>query len=72
MESYECPFKKVDEILEKIKDNADIIIVDFHAEATSEKLAMGWYLDGRVTAVFGPIPMFRHLMKEFCLKELAI
>jgi len=53
MESYDCPFAKADEILEKIKDNADIIIVDFHAEATSEKLALGWYLDGRVTAVFG-------------------
>ncbi len=53
MESYDCPFTKADEILEKIKDEADIIIVDFHAEATSEKLALGWYLDGRVTAVFG-------------------
>ncbi|MDF2592722.1 MAG: metallophosphoesterase [Clostridia bacterium] len=53
MESYDCPFKKVDEILSKIEDQADIIIVDFHAEATSEKLAMGWYLDGRVAAVFG-------------------
>lgn len=53
MESYDCPFRKVDEILAKIKDETDIVIVDFHAEATSEKLAMGWYLDGRVTAVFG-------------------
>lgn len=53
LESYDCPFRKVDEILEKIKNEADIIIVDFHAEATSEKLALGWYLDGKVTAVFG-------------------
>lgn len=53
MENYDCPFKKVDEILAEIENQADIIIVDFHAEATSEKLAMGWYLDGRVTAVFG-------------------
>lgn len=53
MESYDCPFRKVDEILAKIENQADIIIVDFHAEATSEKLAMGWYLDGKVTAVFG-------------------
>lgn len=53
MDSYDNPFNKADEILEKIKDKADIIIVDFHAEATSEKLALGWYLDGRVTAVFG-------------------
>jgi len=53
MDSYDCPFRKADEILAKIENQADIIIVDFHAEATSEKLAMGWYLDGRVTAVFG-------------------
>ncbi len=53
MDCIECPFKIVDEILEEIKDKADIIIVDFHAEATSEKLAMGWYLDGRVKAVLG-------------------
>ena len=49
----ENPFLKVDEILNKIKDTADIIIVDFHAEATAEKIAMGYYLDGRVTCVFG-------------------
>lgn len=49
----ENPFLKVDNILEKIKDKADIIIVDFHAEATAEKIAMGYYLDGRVTFVFG-------------------
>lgn len=53
MECLECPFRTVDEILEDIKNKADIIIVDFHAEATSEKLAMGWYLDGRVKAVLG-------------------
>lgn len=53
MDCIECPFKIIDEILEEIKGNTDIIIVDFHAEATSEKLAMGWYLDGRVHAVLG-------------------
>lgn len=53
MDCIECPFKTVDNILEEIGDNADIIIVDFHAEATSEKLALGWYLDGRVKAVLG-------------------
>lgn len=47
------PFIKVDEIIDKIKKNVDIIIVDFHAEATAEKIAMGYYLDGRVTCVFG-------------------
>jgi len=45
------PFKKVDEILEKI--DSDFIFVDMHAEATSEKIAMAHYLDGRVTAVVG-------------------
>ena len=49
----ENPFLKADECIEKLKDKADIILVDFHAEATSEKIAMGYYLDGRVTAVFG-------------------
>lgn len=45
------PFRVADKILEKIK--AKVILVDFHAEATSEKNAFGWYLDGRVTAVVG-------------------
>lgn len=53
METIECPFRTMDNILQEIKDKADIIIVDFHAEATSEKQAMGWYLDGKATAVFG-------------------
>ena len=53
MEAIDCPFRAVDNILEEIKDSADIVIVDFHAEATSEKQALGWYLDGRVTAVLG-------------------
>jgi metallophosphoesterase (TIGR00282 family) len=45
------PFEAVDTVLKTIK--AKVILVDFHAEATSEKVAMGWYLDGRVTAVLG-------------------
>lgn len=45
------PFHEVDAILERIE--ADAVIVDFHAEVTSEKVAMGWHLDGRVAAVFG-------------------
>lgn len=49
----ENPFLKVSEILEEIKDKSDIIIIDFHAEATAEKIAMKYYLDGKVTAVFG-------------------
>jgi len=49
----DCPFRKFDEIYEKVKDEADYIIVDFHAEATSEKTAFGYYVDGRADIVFG-------------------
>ena len=49
--SNDDPFRVVDELIKSTK--AKIILVDFHAEATSEKCALGWYLDGRVTAVFG-------------------
>ncbi len=52
MEPIDCPFSVIDKILAKVK-NANIIIVDFHAEATSEKIALGWYLDGKVSAVIG-------------------
>ncbi len=49
-----CPFRTVDKILEELADEEfAAIVVDFHAEATSESVAMGWYLDGRVTAVVG-------------------
>jgi 2',3'-cyclic-nucleotide 2'-phosphodiesterase len=47
------PFHEVDAILERLRDQADVVLVDFHAEVTSEKVAIGWHLDGRVTAVFG-------------------
>ncbi len=47
------PFHEVDAILERIKGDFDLAIVDFHAEVTSEKVAMGWHLDGQVAAVFG-------------------
>lgn len=49
----ENPFIAADEIIGKIKDTVDYIIVDFHAEATAEKIAMGYYLDGRANIVFG-------------------
>jgi len=52
-ENLDCPFRKVDEILEEVSDGIDAIIVDFHCEATSEKKALGYYLDGRVAAVLG-------------------
>ena len=55
MASSDDPFRKADEILTQIQRNTDakVILLDFHAEATSEKAALGWYLDGRVTAVLG-------------------
>lgn len=49
----ECPFRYADEILATLRNHARIVLVDFHAEATSEKMAMGWYLDGRASAVIG-------------------
>ena len=51
MKPYDCPFRKVDELLKEAV--AGIVLVDFHAEATSEKIAMGRYLNGRVSAVVG-------------------
>ena len=49
----ENPFVIVKEIIENIQKEVDIIIIDFHAEATAEKIALGYYLDGKVTAVYG-------------------
>jgi len=51
MAANDDPFRKTDELLKQIK--AKIVFVDIHAEATSEKIALGWYLDGRVSAVVG-------------------
>jgi metallophosphoesterase (TIGR00282 family) len=53
MTPLDDPFAVVLREIEQIKSQARVIIVDFHAEATSEKVAMGWHLDGRVTAVLG-------------------
>ena len=49
----ENPFIVAKEIVEKIKNKVDIIIIDFHAEATAEKIAMGHYLDGKITVLYG-------------------
>jgi len=48
-----CPFRTADQCVNILKKKTHIILVDMHAEATSEKVAMGWHLDGRVTAVLG-------------------
>ena len=53
MQPAESPFAIVKKEIEKIRNKTNIILVDFHAEATSEKISMGYYLDGEVSAVFG-------------------
>jgi hypothetical protein len=53
MAPADCPFRAADDVLAKLGDRARVILVDMHAEATSEKVAMGRYLDGRVSAVLG-------------------
>ena len=53
MQAIDCPFVKSMEIIKEIKNHCDVILLDFHAEATSEKLAVGFYLDGKVTAIWG-------------------
>ncbi|HLH44531.1 MAG TPA: TIGR00282 family metallophosphoesterase [Bryobacteraceae bacterium] len=53
MPATECPFRKADALLAVLPAEAKVRFLDFHAELTSEKMAMGWYLDGRVSAVIG-------------------
>ena len=53
MPQTDCPFRKADALLAALPENVKVRFLDFHAELTSEKMAMGWYLDGRVSAVVG-------------------
>lgn len=53
MPNTDCPFRKADLILSELDPGIKVKFVDFHAEVTSEKMAMGWYLDGRVSAMIG-------------------
>jgi metallophosphoesterase (TIGR00282 family) len=53
MADIDDPFRAIDDILDELRDHARLILIDFHAEATSEKIAFGWHVDGRVTAVVG-------------------
>lgn len=53
MHSMDCPFRSAEKEIEKLKKKTSTIVVDMHAEATSEKQALGWFLDGRVSAVLG-------------------
>ncbi len=51
--TFDCPFRGVDRVLDEVDGAVKAVVVDLHAEATSEKEAMGWYLDGRVSVVAG-------------------
>jgi len=53
MRNLECPFRVGEKEVEKLKGQTPIILVDFHAEATSEKVALSWFLNGKVSAVVG-------------------
>lgn len=53
LSDLDCPFRMADELIKNIYNQTKVICVDFHAEATSEKVALGWYLDGKVSAVVG-------------------
>lgn len=53
MNPIDCPFRTADEIVPELRKETPVVLVDMHAEATSESVAMGWYLDGRVSAVAG-------------------
>jgi calcineurin-like phosphoesterase len=53
LQASRSPFAEADAVLAELRDRADAVLVDMHAEATSEKVAMGWHLDGRVTACVG-------------------
>ena len=53
MSNLDCPFAAADQLVEELRQQTPVIFVDFHAEATSEKLALSWHLDGRVSAVAG-------------------
>ena len=53
MPPIDCPFRTADDIIDRLRLKTKVIIIDFHAEATSEKIALGWYLDGKVSAVVG-------------------
>ncbi len=50
---YDCPFRAADALAARLRRQTPVLLVDFHAEATSEKVGLGWFLDGRVTAVIG-------------------
>lgn len=71
MNPIDDPFTTADQLLEEAKKQAKVIFVDFHAEATSEKQAMGWYLDGKVSAVVGTHTHIQTADERILLKGTA-
>jgi metallophosphoesterase (TIGR00282 family) len=53
MPSIDCPFRFIENVLDELHEETRIIVIDLHAEATSEKMAFGWFVDGKVSAVVG-------------------
>lgn len=53
MKEIDCPFRTISTVLDGVKNETNLVIIDFHAEASAEKVALGWHLDGRVSAVLG-------------------
>ncbi|PID26775.1 MAG: TIGR00282 family metallophosphoesterase [Candidatus Cloacimonadota bacterium] len=53
MQPIDCPFNRIVDVVEKIRKETNVIFVDFHAETTAEKISMGWWLDGKVSALVG-------------------
>ena len=53
LQTVDCPFQAIESILKSLKSQAKVVLIDFHVEATSEKVALGWFLDGQVSAVYG-------------------
>ena len=53
MKNLDCPFRVGEKEIERLRQETDILVIDFHAEATSEKVAMGWFMSGKVSAVLG-------------------
>ncbi len=72
MEPLASPYLVADEILPKLAEQTKIIFVDMHAEATAEKVSLGWYLDGRASAWWEHIPMCKPPTSEFCRRVSPI
>ncbi len=71
MQAVDCPFRKAEECIKKIEPVTKAIFVDMHAEATSEKVALGWYLDGRVSCVYGTHTHVQTADQKILPKETA-